>query len=264
MADVRFCCCSKWNFMEAARWWVHHVCRESWSGECSIAVAELTVVSHTSVLGCLDVCIRWCWPTACSCHSGRHCCWCYLRLSWFCPVIINVLFIELHKLMIIIILMPILFLYVSQAELFLLCDTMHSAPCMVSICPDICHICILCGNGYIYPHTFSTSDSPTILFMKYCGKIAMGSSLTGALSAGEVWRNCDFQPSYCFILEAIQDRAIVTVTHLSEWCHFQWHWMTVTQIIRIHSYSTLTMTISIMIQDGRSYSVMLTSTRYIT
>jgi len=91
---------------------------------------------------------------------------------------------------------------------------MHSADYAVARCPSVRHTPVLCLNHYTYPQVFSPSGSSTILVFPYQkdGTIPTGTPPpNGSVECKGVWKNHDFRPVSRFILQTMQDRAIVTM-----------------------------------------------------
>jgi len=108
-----------------------------------------------------------------------------------------------------------------KIQFFYRATRMHSADYAVprclsirlSVCPPVCHRPVLCLHSYTYHQSFSQSGSPTVLvFPDQTGwKYSDGDPLTGALNARRYEKNRDLRPVSRFILELMQDRAIVTI-----------------------------------------------------
>jgi len=131
---------------------------------------------------------------------------------------------------------------------------MHSADCRKmsvrlyarpSVCPPVCHTPVFCQHRLIYPH-FLPPDSRTILgfFVPNIIAIFRLGPPKGASNA-KGYEKCDFRPISCFILEIIEDTAIVTmegeyetVSKLSNGTSFSDPEWPVTWISRSRYYST--------------------------
>ena len=101
----------------------------------------------------------------------------------------------------------------------------------LSVCPSVCpsfrYTAVFCLNGYTYPQSFCLHFGchATLVFPYQTGwQYFDVDHPNGGAECKVVRKNHDFRPTSCFILEIMQDKAIVTMEAF-EWYQFEWPWV---------------------------------------